>query len=388
MEQARVSFQGYVTVHLSKEDIEEHLPHLAILEEHEGNKEPQNILKSVAYEKLIDIAKEQNLEIDVESPQIDLDEIKWDDLFHPMSESSVPTENWENPHDPRERPPKETLSSLKSTASFLHYDVGTNEDGTWYVNSYSTDLNGLTRRETIADNLSEEQALELSQLGDMFADMLNRLTDNTKLKLTGATNSNPAQQMAREALKIAKELSSLLNSLAGLQNREEVATAAGLQELPTAIERLYALADQYRAGQVTNLQQPQQQVAAQYRGFDPDKLRRKAADPFIDTKQSPMRPVRDPAEEFRFERERTSSPHAADVPMEALADADVDPELAFLGNDPLSETRTIKCRSCGAKVELTSGWANSCDSCHVEYNGSGQMLAPREQWGEETGESF
>ena len=46
----------------------------------------------------------------------------------------------------------------------------------------------------------------------------------------------------------------------------------------------------------------------------------------------------------------------------------------------------IKC-DCGAKVELDSGWANECRRCHAEYNGSGQRLADRSQWGEETGES-
>lgn len=42
---------------------------------------------------------------------------------------------------------------------------------------------------------------------------------------------------------------------------------------------------------------------------------------------------------------------------------------------------------CGAKVELDSSWANEC-GCGREYNGSGQLLAPRSQWGEETGEQF
>lgn len=40
--------------------------------------------------------------------------------------------------------------------------------------------------------------------------------------------------------------------------------------------------------------------------------------------------------------------------------------------------------SCGRKVEL-SGFTNSCD-CGMEYASSGQALAPRCQWGEETGE--
>ena len=44
-----------------------------------------------------------------------------------------------------------------------------------------------------------------------------------------------------------------------------------------------------------------------------------------------------------------------------------------------------KCH-CGTKVELESSWANSCPKCGTEYNSSGQQLAPRSQWGEETGE--
>ena len=46
----------------------------------------------------------------------------------------------------------------------------------------------------------------------------------------------------------------------------------------------------------------------------------------------------------------------------------------------------IRC-NCGAKLFLHSSWANEC-GCGREYNGSGQLLAPRAQWGEETGEVF
>lgn len=44
-----------------------------------------------------------------------------------------------------------------------------------------------------------------------------------------------------------------------------------------------------------------------------------------------------------------------------------------------------KC-DCGRKVTLDS-FTNTCD-CGADYNMSGQCLAPREQWGEETGESW
>jgi hypothetical protein len=43
---------------------------------------------------------------------------------------------------------------------------------------------------------------------------------------------------------------------------------------------------------------------------------------------------------------------------------------------------------CGRTIVLDCPWVNTCDHCGREYNGSGQELAPREQWGEETGESF
>ena len=47
---------------------------------------------------------------------------------------------------------------------------------------------------------------------------------------------------------------------------------------------------------------------------------------------------------------------------------------------------SIEC-DCGCEVDLFSSWANSCPSCPMEFNGSGQALSPRSQWGEETGET-
>lgn len=46
--------------------------------------------------------------------------------------------------------------------------------------------------------------------------------------------------------------------------------------------------------------------------------------------------------------------------------------------------RTGKCECCGRELDLMS-FTNDCE-CGAEYNSSGQRLAPREQWGEETGE--
>lgn len=45
-----------------------------------------------------------------------------------------------------------------------------------------------------------------------------------------------------------------------------------------------------------------------------------------------------------------------------------------------------RCDKCGREVVL-SGFTNTC-LCGADYNMSGQSLAPRAQWGEETGESL
>jgi hypothetical protein len=47
------------------------------------------------------------------------------------------------------------------------------------------------------------------------------------------------------------------------------------------------------------------------------------------------------------------------------------------------EPAVARCR-CGAEVELR-GFTNTCE-CGRDYNSAGQLLAPRECWGEETGE--
>lgn len=43
---------------------------------------------------------------------------------------------------------------------------------------------------------------------------------------------------------------------------------------------------------------------------------------------------------------------------------------------------------CKRVFEIDNGWSNECPKCGAEYNGSGQRLAAREYWGEETGEAF
>lgn len=46
------------------------------------------------------------------------------------------------------------------------------------------------------------------------------------------------------------------------------------------------------------------------------------------------------------------------------------------------------CDVCQKTVVLDSTWASCCEGCGSEYSGRGQLLAPRSQWGEETGERF
>ncbi len=45
------------------------------------------------------------------------------------------------------------------------------------------------------------------------------------------------------------------------------------------------------------------------------------------------------------------------------------------------------CEVCGAIVEL-GHFTCTCPGCGADYNWGGQRLAPRSQWGEETGESL
>lgn len=48
--------------------------------------------------------------------------------------------------------------------------------------------------------------------------------------------------------------------------------------------------------------------------------------------------------------------------------------------------RTVEVRCCGSWVHCDSD--TYCERCGQEFNSSGQRLAPREFWGEETGERF
>ena len=52
------------------------------------------------------------------------------------------------------------------------------------------------------------------------------------------------------------------------------------------------------------------------------------------------------------------------------------------------EPGTGRCDTCGQTVYISDAFTSACDHCGTEYNGSGQRLAPRRFWGEETGEYF
>lgn len=63
-------------------------------------------------------------------------------------------------------------------------------------------------------------------------------------------------------------------------------------------------------------------------------------------------------------------------------------EVEHRGRNFPDKTYPIVECNCGNHVTCYDSWANDCDKCHTEYNGSGQQLAPRCFWGEETGETY
>ena len=56
-----------------------------------------------------------------------------------------------------------------------------------------------------------------------------------------------------------------------------------------------------------------------------------------------------------------------------------------------TETRTWRVSAslecCGERLSL-GRFTNTCGSCGADYDGNGNRLAPRSQWGEETGETW
>lgn len=61
-------------------------------------------------------------------------------------------------------------------------------------------------------------------------------------------------------------------------------------------------------------------------------------------------------------------------------------ELGYYENEfSYRESAQIKC--CDVWLSLGK-FTNTCSMCGADYNGSGQLLASRSQWGEETGEHW
>lgn len=51
------------------------------------------------------------------------------------------------------------------------------------------------------------------------------------------------------------------------------------------------------------------------------------------------------------------------------------------------ERRTMQILCCSTWLDCES-FTNTCEHCEADYNFAGQRLAPRSQWGEETGEHW
>jgi hypothetical protein len=57
-------------------------------------------------------------------------------------------------------------------------------------------------------------------------------------------------------------------------------------------------------------------------------------------------------------------------------------------NPNCPEPTPIKCK-CGRKLWIWADqFTNTCERCGRDYDGQGDLLAPRSQWGEETGETY
>lgn len=88
----------------------------------------------------------------------------------------------------------------------------------------------------------------------------------------------------------------------------------------------------------------------------------------------------------------------ADQKIEDLSEAALE-NLALIVCDPRFPRRLHEwdqsftnpalglCDICDHEVYL-EGFTNTCDFCGADYNLDGQRLAPRSQWGEETGETL
>ena len=99
---------------------------------------------------------------------------------------------------------------------------------------------------------------------------------------------------------------------------------------------------------------------------------------------------------FSFPCDRNGALLLGKLSIEALAnlqrcrESDIVPHFEDRSYD-YWEDAVIKCVRCGGEVVL-HGFTNTCECCLgfgyiTDYSMSGQLLAPRSQWGEETNET-
>ncbi len=91
-----------------------------------------------------------------------------------------------------------------------------------------------------------------------------------------------------------------------------------------------------------------------------------------------------------FESDRDGTP-LSEAKRARVAELALDPAYEDWGVDEQSwsyaDPAVIRCDCCTHHVALY-GFTNTCSSCGADYNMSGDMLASRSQWGEETGEDL
>jgi hypothetical protein len=105
--------------------------------------------------------------------------------------------------------------------------------------------------------------------------------------------------------------------------------------------------------------------------------------------------VDEPGAGFSFECDETGTPNQLDTDtkkasfrycMESVAQGSIVDDGMVIEKWTSYEPPVIKCLRCQNEVTLWDAWLSTCSHCGADYNGSGQLLAPRHLWGEETGE--
>jgi hypothetical protein len=61
---------------------------------------------------------------------------------------------------------------------------------------------------------------------------------------------------------------------------------------------------------------------------------------------------------------------------------------SWSGKAEMYERMAVEVNCCGEWLRVSGRFTTTCDHCYTDYNSSGQQLAPREYWGEETGEHW